>query len=221
LFTSSLLICTNWVLFIYAVNNARTLEASFGYFISPLLFIGLGVLWLRERLTRVQAFALILAAVGVAVQLIALGHLPWISLTLAGSFSLYGLVRKRSPVGAISGLAIETLLALPAAIFGLWLFGHHGDLAFTRGSAVRDVLLLCAGVVTSVPLLCFVAGAQRIPLSLLGFLQYVAPSGQFLIAIFFIGEPINAPRLLSFALVWLALAILTAGSQIKPAEASA
>ncbi len=209
---SSFLICTNWLLFIYSVVNARTLEASFGYFVSPLITIGLGVLFLRERLSRAQAAALLFAAAGVGVQLVALGHMPWLALTMAASFALYGLVRKRSSVGPLPGLTIETLVALPASLIGLGLLFDRGQMSFLRGSVAIDVLLISAGLVTTIPLLFFVAGTQRIRLSLLGFLQYISPTGQFLMAVAVFGEPLNRDKLVSFILVWIGL-LLMAGAQ--------
>jgi chloramphenicol-sensitive protein RarD len=212
LIVSSSLICLNWGLFVYCVITARTLDASFGYFINPMVTIAMGVVLLRERLTRLQIVCVGIATAGVAVQLIALGRLPWLSLVLAGSFALYGLVRKQTGVKPIPGLTVETLLALPAALIGFAWLGRGNDLYFGHSGITLDGLLLSAGVITTVPLLLFVAGVQRVPLSTVGFMQYIAPSCQFLIAVFVIGEPLNRYRLLSFALVWLSLVILLTGS---------
>jgi chloramphenicol-sensitive protein RarD len=204
---SSALICGNWLLFIYAIETSRTLEASFGYFINPLLTVGLGVVVLGERLTRVQWICLSVAACGVLVQLFALGSMPWIALTLAVTFGFYGLVRKRTAIPALSGLAVETLLATPLACAVLaWLYaGDH--LSFAAGGMGVRLLLLSAGVVTSIPLVLFVAGTQRLPLTVVGFLQFLAPTGQFLCAVIVFQEPLGAAKLFSFGLIWASLVL--------------
>ncbi len=185
------------------------LETSLGYFINPLLTIALGVLVLRERLSRVQIVALLLAAVGVGWLIYARGELPWIALGLALSFGLYGLIRKRTPVNAINGFLIETAVLAPFALgFLLWLdaggagqFGHAGW--------GLSLLLVMGGVITAVPLSLFAAGVQRIPLTSLGFLQYLSPSLVFLLAVFVYREPFDHNRLISFACIWTGLALLT------------
>ncbi len=218
LLLSTALICGNWLLYIYAIATGRTLEASFGYFINPMLTIALGVSVLGERLSRFQFACLALAAAGVAVRLWALGTLPWIALGLALTSGLYGLVRKRAGIPPVSGLAIETILALPAAIFGLSWFAANGQLAFTSLGLTTDVLLLSAGLITSVPLILFLAGTQRLPLSMIGFLQYLAPSLQFVVALTVFGEPLGTANLISFCFIWAGLLSLVAIGARAPAR---
>jgi chloramphenicol-sensitive protein RarD len=218
LLLSTALICGNWLLYIYAIATGSTLEASFGYFINPLLTIALGVTILGERLSRLQLACLALAAAGVAVRLWASGALPWIALGLATTSGLYVLVRKRAGIPPVSGLAIETILALPAAVFGLSWFAAHGQLAFTSQGLTTDILLMSAGLVTSVPLILFLAGSQRLPLSMVGFLQYIAPSLQFLVALVVFGEPLGTASLVSFCCIWAGLLSLVATSARAPAH---
>jgi chloramphenicol-sensitive protein RarD len=212
LLLSAPLICGNWLLYIYAISTGRTLEASFGYFISPLVNIVLGVAVLSERLNRPQVACLALAAVGIAVRLWAMGTLPWIAIGLALTSGLYGLVRKRAGIPPVSGLAIETVLAMPAAILGLWWFAANGQLAFMSLGLTTDLLLASAGLITSIPLILFLAGTQRLPLSTIGFLQYLGPSLQFLIALVVFGEPLSTANLVSFCFIWAGLLCLVAGT---------
>ncbi len=203
---TTLLTASNWLLYVWAVVNGHTVEASLGYFINPLCYVALGGLLLGERLRTLQWFAVGLAATGVVLRVIVLGHLPWIALAIAGTFGSYGLLRKHAPVDSISGLFVETLIALPiAAVFLLWLAGAgtlHGS-----SNAWAWLLLPLAGVITTVPLALFAEGARRLPLSQLGFLQYLAPTLQFLCAVVVFGEPFDSGQLGSFALIWLGLAI--------------
>lgn len=201
------LVMTNWFTFVWAVNAGRVLETSLGYFITPLVSIALGVAVLHERLRARQWTAIALAAVGVAIEGWRIGGLPWVSLVLAGTFGSYGLLRKQLPVDAAGGLLLETACAAPfAALYLLWLGGAG---SFGATTAI-DLLLLASGVVTAVPLLLFAVGARRLPLTTMGFLQYVAPSITFLLAIFLYGEPMNLARLAAFAAIWLGLALYTA-----------
>lgn len=196
----------NWVIYIWSVNADRLIDASLGYFITPLFNVLFGVL-LGERLRAAQWVAVALAACGVAWLTISAGQLPWIGLVLAVSFSLYGLLRKTAKLGALEGLAVETLLMLPlAAIFLLW-SGSGSSHAFTNGPITLSFLLLIAGPVTAVPLLLFGFGARRIPLSVLGLLQYIGPSIQMLLGIWLYHEPFGSDRLAGFALIWTALAV--------------
>lgn len=201
---ASTLIVINWLTFVWAVNVNRVLETSLGYFITPLVSVVLAVLVLGERLRTRQWLAVALAACGVALEGWRIGGLPWVSLVLAGSFGLYGLLRKQLPLDAAGGLLLETACAAPVAgLYLLWL-GAAGQF----GSAVTiDLLLIASGAVTAVPLLLFAVGARRLPLVTLGFLQYVAPSLTFLLAIFYYGEPMDVSRLLAFAAIWTGLAL--------------
>ncbi|MEW5681110.1 MAG: EamA family transporter RarD [Pseudomonadota bacterium] len=210
LLLSAVLLGGNWGLFIWAVNNQHMLDASLGYYINPLLNVLLGMLFLGERLRRLQWTAVILAASGVLIQLITFGSLPWIALTLAGSFAIYGLMRKKLNVDAISGLFIESLLLLPLA---LWYWHSYADSSAVNllyNSAALNGYLIAAGLVTTVPLLCFIAGARRLQLSTMGFFQYIGPSCMFVFGVWLYHEPFAAERLVTFGLIWLALLLYTA-----------
>lgn len=207
---ASVLIGVNWGTFIYGVNSDRVVEASLGYFVTPLVTMLLGVLVLREHLRAWQWTALGVGAMAVAVLTVDYGRLPYIALGLAGSFGLYGLVKKKLGMPAVQGLFVETaLLALPAAGF-LWWLGARGDATVGTVSAGHTVLVLAAGAITAVPLLLFAGAANRIPLTALGILQYIAPMLQFALGVFAFGEPMPAARLAGFILVWTALAVFTA-----------
>lgn len=206
---SATIISANWLTFIWAVGNDRILESSLGYFLNPLVSIFLGMLFLSERLRLWQWLALSLAGAGVAWQLIQHGSLPWIALVLAFSFGFYGLLRKQIPVDAISGLFIETLIMLPAALlYGAWLWQHE-QLSFGHQSLHTDLLLIAAGLVTSFPLLLFAGAARRLTLTMIGFMQYLAPSITFLLAVLVYGEHLGDGRLTTFVLIWLALLLFS------------
>ncbi len=205
---AALLIATNWLVYIWAVNSGHVIEAALGYYINPLISVALGVAILGERLRRLQIVALGFGAVSVAVLTAAYGRVPWIALVLACSFGGYGFLKKSVPVGAVTSLAVETLVLLPAALVGLAVFEASGDAAFLHGSAGRDVLLVSLGVVTAVPLLLFGSAARRIPLSLLGLLQYLTPTLQLLCGVLVFDEPMPPERLAGFVLVWVALTLL-------------
>jgi chloramphenicol-sensitive protein RarD len=206
LVATSILIAVNWLVYVYAVVNGHVLEASLGYYLNPLVNVLLGVVLLKERLTRVQVAAVLLAAVAVALLAIGASGAIWISLVLAFSFSSYGFLRKVVPVEALEGLAIESLvLGGPALAWILWMQGQ-GTSAFLH-SGVTDLLLVLGGVVTTIPLLLFTAASKRMAYSTLGFLQYVAPSLQFLLAVFVFGEPLTPAHLACFAAIWIALAM--------------
>lgn len=203
---SALLLSVNWLIYVWAVQHGKVLEASLGYFINPLFNVLMGVAVLRERPRPVQWAALALAALGVLWLGWVAGTPPWIALALAGSFGLYGLLKKLAPLGALEGLALETLLLAPLAVGGLlWTLGHGGDSA--HASASTWVWLLLAGPFTAVPLLLFAYGAQRIQLGTLGLLQYLGPTLQFAIGLWVFHEPLQPARLAGFALIWLALLV--------------
>ena len=206
---TSLLTSSNWLVFIWAIDAGRLLEASLGYFINPLVSVALGAIFLGERLRPLQATAVAIACVGVAWRVWQLGSLPWIPLFLAGTFGLYGLLRKRAPVDAVSGLFVETLLVAPLALAWLAWLHHHGSLAF-GGGGLTDWLLPLTGVITAVPLMMFAVGARRLPLATVGFLQYIAPSLNFLVAVLLFREPFDTTQLVGFGLIWLALAVYSA-----------
>ena len=182
-------------------------ETSLGYFINPLLSVLLGVLFLREKLRPWQWVPIGLAAIGVIYVAFSYGQFPWIALTLAISFGLYGLVKKMAPLGSLYGLTLETgLLFLPAVVFLVFMEGQ-GQGAFLHSPAVSNLLMVGAGLVTTVPLLMFASAAQRIPLSMVGILQYITPTLQFILGVFLYREPFNLSLLIGFSIVWLALLI--------------
>ncbi|MEV8624086.1 EamA family transporter RarD [Streptomyces sp. NBC_01268] len=202
-------ISVNWGLYIWSVNNGQVVEASLGYFINPLVTIALGVLVLKERLRPAQWTAVGVGFAAVVVLSIGYGRLPWISLTLAFSFAIYGLVKKKVNLGGVESLAAETAVQfLPALGYLLWL-GTQGTLTFGAHGTGHAALLAATGVVTAVPLICFGAAAIRVPLSTLGLLQYLAPVFQFLLGVVYFHEAMPAERWAGFSLVWLALTILT------------
>ncbi len=205
---AGILLAGNWLLFIWAVNNNFLLEASLGYFINPLINVFLGRIFLGEMLRPVQKLAVLLAMIGVGLLVFSYGELPWIALTLATSFSVYGLLRKQVQVDSMPGLFIETSMMLPAAAI-YWLFFASVTADLTANPASLNTLLLLAGVVTTAPLLCFTAAARRIKYSTLGMIQYIGPSIMFTLAIVIYHEPLSQARLLTFAIVWTALAIFT------------
>lgn len=199
----------NWLLFIWAINNHHMLDASLGYYINPLFNVLLGMLFLNERLRRLQWIAVALALVGVAIQLFVFGSLPWIALVLASTFALYGLLRKKLALDALTGLWLETLIMLPAAAFYLWGIADSSTSHLSQNSWQINALLLAAGAVTTAPLLCFTAAATRLNLSTLGFFQYIGPSLMFLLAITLYGEPLMADKVLTFVCIWSALLLFS------------
>lgn len=202
----------NWLLYVYAVNSGQVIEASLGYFINPLVNVLLGVVFLGETLRRAQWVAAGVGLVAVLVLTIGYGHLPIIALTLAASFGLYGLVKNKvgGKVDALTGLATETLVLLPAAVGLLFWLGVSGESTFTGLGVGHALLLASIGIVTVVPLLLFAAAARRIPLSRIGLLQYLTPSLQLLCGLVLLGEEMPPVRWVGFALVWVALAIMSA-----------
>lgn len=207
---SAALLCGNWFLYIWAVSANRVVDASLGYFINPLFSVLLGVVFLHERLRPAQWLSIAVAAAGVAWLTVAAGQLPWIALGLAASFGGYGLLRKTGALGALEGLSLETLLLFPLAAAALaWLFATGQD-SFTHAAPGTQWLLLLAGPVTAVPLLFFAAGARRIPLSMLGLLQYTGPTLQLLLGVWLWNEPFPAQKQAGYALIWLSLALYAA-----------
>lgn len=208
---SALLLSSNWLIYVWAVNNGRVLEASLGYFINPLVNVALGMLFLKEQLRPAQKGALVVAALGVGWLTWTAGVPPWIALSLALSFGFYGLLRKTAPLGALEGLALETALLAPLAVPALlWLSLHGGTLA--TADAPTWAWLLFAGPLTAVPLLLFAHGARRVSMATLGLLQYLAPTIQFLLAVWLFHEPLQPERLAGFVLIWIALALYSAES---------
>jgi len=208
-FLSALLLSANWVTYVWAVNNHHVLDASLGYFINPLFTIVLGVVVLGERLRPVQWIAVGIGAAAVLVITIDYGRLPWIALTLAASFGLYGFFKKQAAVGAVDSLAVETGALFVPALATLIVIAAQGELAFGRHGAGNTLLLISTGLVTAIPLLLFAASTRRLPLSVLGLLQYLAPVLQFSVGVGIRHERLPAAELIGFAMVWLALIVLT------------
>ena len=204
---AALTIAANWVIFVWAVNAGQVVQTSLGYFINPLLSVVLGVIFFGERLRALQWVSVELAAAGVSYLTFALGAPPWVALSLAASFGAYGLMKKVAPLSAIHGLALETgVLFAPAAAYLVFEeLGGRG--ALMHAGAARNLLMFSAGPVTTLPLLLFAAGVRRIPLSLVGMLQYINPTMQILIAILVYKEPFTRVQLVGFGMVWAALAL--------------
>jgi len=206
---SGMLVSVNWGVFVWALLNDRILETSLGYYINPLVSMLLGGLFLGERLRAWQKLAVLLAAMGVVNEIVSVGVWPWAGLALAFSFGFYGLVRKRIAVHAVIGLAVETTLLLPLAVGYLAFLGIGGTGAFASGNGDEVALLSFTGVITVIPLVCFAAATLRLPLTVLGFFQYLAPSLSALLAVFVYGEPFTVSRAVTFAFIWVALLIFT------------
>ena len=202
----ALFVSANWLVFVYAINTGRILATSLGYFILPMVSVALGVLVLGEQLRRLQWVAVGFACLGVIAETVHAGELPWISLLLAATFGIYGLLRKRLPLDAASGLFLATACVLPVALgYLLWL-EHSGDGHFMQ-SPVNAGLLVASGAVTALPLLLFAISARRLPLNMMGFMQYLAPTISALIAVFAYGEAFDAPRAAAFGAIWLGIAV--------------
>jgi chloramphenicol-sensitive protein RarD len=199
----------NWGVYVYAVTSDQVLQASLGYFINPLVSVALGVIILRERLLRGQWIAVGIAVLAVLVLTFSYGQLPWISLTLATSFGIYGLIKKFVGIGAVASLTIETAVLAPFALTLLLAWEVSGEAAFVLDGTAVTVLLILVGPITAIPLLAFGAAANRIPLSTLGVLQYLTPTLQFLIGLLVFKEAMTGARWIGFVLVWMALALFT------------
>jgi chloramphenicol-sensitive protein RarD len=205
---SAFLLSANWLIYIWSVNNGHVIEASLGYFITPLVNIMFGYVLLKERLRPVQWAAIAIAALGVAWLTWQTGTVPWIALALAATFGGYGLLRKTAALGALEGLAFETMVLFPlAAAYVAWLTLHGQNAFINTESNLTRTLLVAAGPITAIPLLLFASGARQIPLSVLGLLQYLAPTIQFLLGVWLFHEAFSAERLVGFALIWAALAL--------------
>ena len=207
--TSGLAVATNWFFFIFAVLIDRVLETSLGYFMTPLVNVLFGAILLRERLTRLQLLSVFLAAAGVLYLTFGYGRFPWIAVTLCTTFGLYGLLRKKSGTPAIPGLFIETIMLVPVALGYLVFLKANGTLAFDRATWPLLLLLISSGVVTAVPLFWFGYAARHLRLVTLGFLQYLAPTISFFLGVFLYHEPFTRGHLITFGLIWVALALFT------------
>ena len=218
---SAVLLAANWLIFVWAVETNQVLETSFGYFINPLVNVAIGMALLGERQNRWQTVAIAVACIAIIVQALGLGRIPWVALGLALSFGFYGYFRKTAKVGSATGLFVETLVLAPLALaYLIFTFVRDGGIGVHADPAMLGLLLL-TGPATALPLLLFAYAVQRLRLTTIGMLQYLAPSIAFVLAITAFGEPINATRLLSFGLIWLSLAIYTADSFLRRPRAAA
>jgi len=206
---SALMLTLNWVIYIWSVNAGQIIDATLGYFITPLVNVLFGLM-LGERLRIGQWTSVILAASGVAWLTFSAGQLPWVGLMLAASFGMYGLLRKTAALGALEGLSIETLIILPAALGFLLIPGSGSSHSVGGDSLSTSLLLMAAGPVTAIPLLLFAHGARRIPLSVLGILQYIGPTIQFLLGVWLYHEPFEGNKMIGFSIIWSALALYSA-----------
>lgn len=201
---TAVLVAINWLIFIWSVNDDRLLEASLGYFINPLLNVALGMIFLKERLPRLQLIAVGLAALGVLIQLIVYGSIPWVSLLLASSFGVYGLLKKKINLKAVTGLFIETAILMPVALMYWWQLQTSTVVLFDNPLSL-NITLISAGIVTTLPLLAFSAAATRIPYYMLGLFQYIGPSAMFVMAITLFSEELDQAKMTTFAFIWAAL----------------
>ena len=207
---SALLLAGNWLSYVWAVNNGHVLDASLGYFILPLINVALGFIFLHERPRKAQWVAFALAATGVLWMAVQSGHVPWLALLIAMTFGFYGLMRKTATLGALEGMSLETMLLAPLAVVALLWAGPSGPGSqWPAHDAHTWLFFLLSGPVTAIPLLLFAAGTRRVPLSTMGFLQYITPSILALMGVFLYGEPFSGPRAVGFVLIWVALALYT------------
>ena len=209
LLLSASLLAVNWLTFLYAINTDRVLHASLGYFINPLVTVVLGMVFLRERLRPVEWVAVAFAAAGVLQLGLQAAEFPWISLVLASSFGVYGLIRKTARVDALPGSTLEVMMLMPIGALYLAVLAARGDGGLGHASATEHALLLATGVITMLPLVWFANAARRLTLATVGFLQYLAPTGQFLLAVLLWNEPFGGVQARSFACIWLGLAMFS------------
>lgn len=209
LFLTAMLLTINWLLFIYAVVNQNITEASLGYFINPLVSVLLAVVFLKERLRPIQWIAIVIAGTGIAIQLTLFGRTPWLALALAFSFGFYGLFRKNLGLHAVAGLAIETMIIAPFALAYILWIAYKQTLVFGNDIEI-DLLLMLGGFITSFPLLCFAAAVTRLPLSVMGMFQYIAPIISLIIAVLMYNEEFGIDRIVTFGCIWVALLLFTA-----------
>ncbi len=209
---STFFISLNWLVFIWAVANDKIMETSLGYYINPLLSVFLGYIFFSERMSKYQYIAIFIAFLAVFYQLISLGSIPIVSLTLAFSFAFYGMIRKRVNIGSIVGLFIETLILMPFALLGIYYLITTNKISFLHSTSDIDIFLSLGGVITIIPLLLFNGAATRMSLTSLGFFQYIGPSCSFLLALFIYNEAFNSDKFITFFLIWFALVIFSLDS---------
>ncbi|MFQ3333855.1 MAG: chloramphenicol-sensitive protein RarD [Woeseiaceae bacterium] len=206
LFITALLIGMNWYIYIYSVQTNQVLQASLGYYINPLFYVLVGVIFLKERLRALQAVAISIAAIGVLILTLSTGQFPWIAITLAASFTVYGVIRKNVAVGAMPGLFIETLIICPLALAYFYHITQGGFAIFANNDSSMIVLLLLAGPITVIPLLLFAVAARKLRLTTIGMMQFLSPTMQFIVALFY-GEILSVPSMICFSCIWLAISI--------------
>jgi chloramphenicol-sensitive protein RarD len=209
---SAVLLSINWLVYIWAANSGRVVDASLGYFINPLINVLLGVLILHERLRPVQWLSIGIAAAGVAWLTVAAGQLPWVALTVATTFGIYGLLRKTASLGALEGLTLETAILFPVAVLGLLFLSASGGNHFNHAPLGIQINVMLAGPITAIPLLLFAAAARKISMTQLGLLQYLAPTVQLILAIWLWHEPFGLDRMVGFGLIWIALIVFSGES---------
>ena len=208
LLVAAAMIAVNWFVYIYAVQSNQVYQASLGYYINPLMYVLVGVTFLGERLRRLQVVSLVLAATGVLILTLSYGELPWIALALGVSFTAYGVIRKQVAVGAMPGLFVETMLLLPLALGWLVFVIESGQSSFLSGSTANDVLLIVAGPLTVVPLVCFAIAARKLTLTIIGFMQFIAPTLQFMVGVAY-GEVLTTAHLVCFVFIWTAVGLFS------------
>ena len=206
LFITALLIGMNWYIYIYSVQTNQVLQASLGYYINPLFYVLVGVIFLKEKLRVLQAVAISIAAIGVLILTMSTGQVPWIAITLAASFTVYGVIRKNVAVGAMPGLFIETLIICPLALAYFYHITQGGFAIFANNDSSMIGLLLLAGPITVIPLLLFAVAARNLRLTTIGMMQFLSPTMQFIIALFY-GESLSVPSMICFSCIWLAISI--------------
>ncbi|MEK4759140.1 EamA family transporter RarD [Viridibacillus sp. FSL E2-0187] len=209
LVTAAYLISLNWFLYIWAVNNNHIVESSLGYYMNPLVSVLLGIFFLKEKLSKAQVMSFIIAAIGVLILVISYGQIPWLSFGLALTFGVYGLLKKKVLVDATRGLVLETFFILPVAVAYYVYVYFHGNISFLHTDIKTDVLIIGTGIVTAVPLILFATGAQKIPLYLVGFIQYVSPTIMLFLGVIVYGESFSGIDLLSFSFIWVALILFS------------
>jgi chloramphenicol-sensitive protein RarD len=213
---SGFLLAINWGVFIWSAHHQRIVECSLGYFLNPLLNVFIGYLVLGERLSRLQKVSIALASIGVVMQLVIVGKMPWIALTLALSFGFYALARRQSPLGSLPGLAMESLIFLPLALGYLIYVGAQSRTLWGTGAWTDVALIIGLGVITAIPLLGFAFAARKLPFSLLGLLQFLAPTGQFIIGAWLYREPVSSAAIASFVFIWAAVVVFCWDLSRKP-----
>lgn len=219
--TAALVIAGNWYVYIVAVQREQVFQASLGYYINPLMFVLVSVFFMGESLRRLQAAAVVLAAAGVLVLTVSGGQFPAIALALAGAFTIYGVIRKRVVIGGMPGLFVETLVLLPVAMGGLLMLGYRGEAVFGSAGPVMNGLLVLAGPITVIPLLCFALAARRLNLTTVGFMQFIAPTLQFLVGLYY-GETLTLGHLVCFACIWVAVTLFSIDAvRARPREKTA